>query len=190
MRTAFWTLTLKVMKRLAICCAIFALFFGTYGPAPAAIRPAAQTVEEGTAASALRMLLTRCLPHVVVGGAPRTSGLEQAGETFSRAMLDGRRGSVWANWDRETVMIAYAAMPVCRVVALTIDPDDLAGKVVKVFSSSTTIFRRQRFRNDVFGSFAAVYTGNADGVEIILRISISERSDGASFATLSVERSL
>ena len=103
-------------------------------------------------------------------------------------MLGDRNGDVWLNAKARVVMVDFRDAPVCRVVALSVDPAVLADLVMRVFSENETPFVRERFRLDADGGFAAVYSLTAKTKGVVIRVSTPRTGDGDRFATLSVER--
>ena len=104
-------------------------------------------------------------------------------------MLGDREGDVWLNVGAQVVMVDFRDVPVCRVVALSVDPAVLADLVMRVFSESETPFTRERFRLDDDGGFAAVYSLTGKSKGIVIRISTTRAGNGGRLATLTVERS-
>lgn len=87
-------------------------------------------------------------------------------------------------------MIDFDDVPVCRVVALSVDPAVLADLVIRVFVEATGNFQRERFRMNMDGGFAAVYSGVAGHTPVLIRISTTHQDNGNVFASLNVERAL
>ena len=73
-------------------------------------------------------------------------------------MLGDREGDVWLNVGARVVMVDFRDVPVCRVVALSVDPAVLADLVMRVFSEREDAFhpralpagRRRRLRGGLF----------------------------------------
>lgn len=179
------------MKNLVVLTALAAaLLTSPVPPSRAAVLPdSGLRAAESSSVTAVRTLITRCLPGVLSGDRAPTAGLAPASEAATRRMLGDREGDVWLNVGAQVVMVDFRDVPVCRVVALSVDPAVLADLVMRVFSESETPFTRERFRLDEDGGFAAVYslTGKSKGV--VIRISTTRAGDGGRFATLTVERS-
>ncbi len=182
---------LNSMKNLIVLTVLVLTMLS--GPVPAARAAVLPDFETGKAESnsvtAVRTLITRCLPSVLSGKGVPTSGLSPASEATTRRMLGSRQGSVWLDFDARVVMVDFQDAPVCRVVALSIDPAVLADLVMRIFSESETPFTRDRFRLDEGGGFAAVYSLSGKSHGVVIRISTAWAKDGGRFATLSVERS-
>lgn len=180
------------MKNLVVLSALAVALLASPVPAPkAAVLPDSGIPKaESSSVTAVRTLITRCLPGVLSGERAPSAGLAPASEAATRRMLGDREGDVWLNVGARVVMVDFRDVPVCRVVALSVDPAVLADLVMRVFSESETPFTRERFRLDEDGGFAAVYslTGNSKGV--VIRISTTRTDGGGRFATLTVERSV
>lgn len=167
------------------------------GPVPvpvpvanAAITPDAEPrPEESNSVTAVRTLITRCLPGVLSGEGAPTAGLSKASDATTRRMLGDRQGSVWLNVAARVLMVEFRDSPVCRVVAMSIDPAVLADLVIRVFAEAETPFIRERFRLDDDGGFAAVYSLTARSKGVVVRISTKRSGNQGRIATLSVERS-
>ena len=178
------------MKNLIVLLLLgVALSSGPVPVANAAITPdAGPRPDESNSVTAVRTLVTRCLPGVLGGKGVPTAGLSKASDAATRRMLGDRHGSVWLNLWADVLMVEFTDVPLCRVVAMSVDPAVLADLVMRVFSEAETPFIRERFRLEEDGGFAAVYslTGGSKGV--VIRISTTRGGDGGRIATLSVER--
>ena len=146
--------------------------------------------QDSTSVAAMRALLTRCMPGIIGGEAPRMTGFRPAAGPVTAAILQGREGQVWLDRSERVLVASYQDAPVCKVIALNVDPAVLGDIVIRVFREADTPFERQRFRMDADGGFAAVYTGKGTAREIVVRIHTARRDDGSRFATLSVEEAL
>lgn len=154
------------------------------GPALAGIAPRERAPEAETAsAAAVRTLLTKCLPGVAIAAEPVTAGLLPVAPDAERAILQARRGRVWSDPSARLLVIDFTDVPVCRVVALSVDPLDFQRAVARAFETAGGTFRRARYRADPDGTMAAVYTRPG----VVIRISSGWRETGGSFASLSVE---
>lgn len=192
MRSAGSRHNLNSMKNLIVLTVlVLTMLSGPVSAARAAVLPDFETAElESNSVTAMRTLITRCLPSVLSGKGVATVGLSPASEATTRRMLGSRQGSVWLDFDARVVMVDFQDAAVCRVVALSIDPAVLADLVMRVFSESETPFTRDRFRLDEGGGFAAVYSLNGKSHGVVIRISTAWAKDGGRFATLTVERSV
>lgn len=179
------------MKNLAVLTALAVALLTSSAAAPkAAVLPDSNLrAAESSSVTAVRTLITRCLPGVLSGDRAPTAGLAPASEAATRRMLGDREGDVWLNVGAQVVMVDFRDVPVCRVVALSVDPAVLADLVMRVFSESETPFTRERFRLDDDGGFAAVYSLTGKSKGIVIRISTTRVGNGGRFATLTVERS-
>ncbi len=181
------------MKNLIAFSAVAAaLFAASFAPqAHAAARPEVQTqTTESNSVSAVRALIARCLPGVLNGKGAATAGFSKASDKTTRQMLGSRDGGVYMNHDANLMMIDFHDVPVCRIIAMSIDPAVLADLVMRVFAEATTPFQRERFKLNTDGSFAAVYSSTGRSKGVVVRISTDRMEDGSRFATLSVERQL
>ena len=183
-----WSRIVGFMKILLICVALVAGAIA--GIASAGVRPeTAPVVSETPSVMAVRALITRCIPGVAARDVT-TTGLRRTDIETEATLLGRRDGKVWATPRAEILLIDFADAPVCKVVAPTIDPAVLADLVIRVFMESDGAFKRERFRFDEGGGFAAVYSGGAPEASLVVRISAALREDGGAFATLSVEAGL
>jgi len=171
--------TLSVLSVFLTCLLAAPALAGVSPQDPA---PRADT----TAVSAVRALLTRCLPAVTGDVALGWAGLTGADPGAARTLLGQRPGRAWSG-DRGRLLIAeFADAPLCRVVALDVDPAVMTDLVIRLFSG--TPFVRQRFRLYADGGFAAVYTGAGAKVAVVLRLSTGTDAAGRRIAILSAER--
>ncbi len=181
------------MKNLiAFSAVVTALFAASVAPqADAAARPEVQTqIAENNSVSAVRALIARCLPGVLNGKGAATAGFSKASAATTRQMLGSRDGSVYMDYDASLMMVDFHDAPVCRIIAMSIDPAVLADLVMRVFAEATTPFQRERFKLNTDGSFAAVYSSIGGSKGVVVRISTDRMEDGSRFATLSVERQM
>lgn len=154
--------------------------------------PREQVVPEGESNSvlAMRTLISRCLPGIGSGQGVVTTGLSRAEALNEAVILGSRQGAVWRDRDTKLLLIDFDDAPVCRVVALSVDPAILADLVIRVFVEADGDFRRERFRLDANGGFAAVFSGVAGRTPVLIRISTTHQANGNVFASLNVERAL
>lgn len=181
--------TFNFMKTLRILTALAALALSGAPAAHAGIA-ADPTLRapDSPAVTAVRALFNRCFP--VMSGRPALAlGLRPAEPQFAERLLDNRPGSAWQARDRSLFMVAYDDSPVCKVVALDVDAFVLGDLVLGVFREDETPFRQQRFSVGKTGGFAAVYTADVSGTEIVVRIHTALNGQGRTIATLSIERS-
>ena len=181
------------MKNLIVFSAVAAaLFVAPVAPvAHAAVGAKAPTqVTESNSVSAVRALIARCLPGVLSGEGATKTGLSRASDATTRQMLGSRDGSVYMNSKASLMMVEFHDVPVCRIIAMSIDPAVLADLVMRVFSEASTPFTRERFKMHEGGGFAAVYSSEGNTKNVVIRISTDQMADGRRFATLSVERDL
>ena len=150
---------------------------------------AERSTPDSTSVSAMRALLTRCLPAVLDGSPARTTGMLPAAAPISQGLLGARTGTVWTDRRADLLMVHFADVPTCRVIGLGIDPAVMADLVIRLFSEAETPFRRERFRLDADGGFAAVYAIRQGGEDIVIRMSTAQSVEGSRFANLTVERS-
>ncbi|MEM7211310.1 MAG: hypothetical protein AAF479_05340 [Pseudomonadota bacterium] len=182
--------TLVVLSALAAAL-VTAPVTGFTAPAQAAAKAGVELKQtESTSVSAVRALITRCLPSVLSGKGIPTSGLAAASKAATRQMIGSRNGSVWMDTDAKFMMVDFHDVPSCKVIALTVDPGVLADLVMRVFSEAKTPFTRERFRMDEDGGFSAVYSSAGKRKGVVIRISTAEAKDGGRFATLSVEQDM
>lgn len=182
------------MKNLIAFSAVAAALF-TAAAAPvaqAAVLPKVSTATsvESNSVSAVRALIARCLPGVLTGKGAAKAGFSKASEKTTRRMLGQRDGSVYMDYDASLMMVEFHDVPVCRIIAMSIDPAVLADLVMRVFAEASTPFKRERFNLETNGSFAAVYSSVGGSKGVVVRISTDEMQDGSRFATLTVEREL
>lgn len=179
------------MKILGIAPAFVAsLFLALSAPASTAgVAPKTSAPEEvSRSVKAMRALLTRCLPGVRTGTALPTAGLLPADPGTTSRLLGERAGEVWTDRRAEYLIIRYNDTRQCKVIALDIKPAVMADLVIRLFSEADTPFRRERFRLDEDGGFAAVYAMGSGTRQLLVRISTATNRAGAKFATLTVER--
>lgn len=174
------------MRILLISAALVAGLIAGFATAGVPSDPLA-TRGESSAVTAMRTLITRCIPGVR-DGAVITAGLNRVGQPEEHAILGERRGQVWLDGARRLLLIDFDDTPVCRVVALSVDPAVLADLVIRVFVEADGDFKRERFRLDSDGGFAAVFSGASGQVPVIVRISTTKQPNGNVFASLNVER--
>lgn len=177
---------MRIFQALLLSAALLA---ASLAPLHAAVRTDGDPTDENAAAAALSMLLAQCLPHVVTGHTPHMTGFTPVDERAARSFLAGKTGSVWAGRDNTTLMILYRSVPMCRVMAFAIDPKHVAHLVARAFAATRSPFQRERFRIETSGHFAAVYSGQADGKSVVIRVNTDERKDGTAFVVLGIERS-
>ncbi len=181
------------MKNLIVFTAVAAALF-VASPAPvaqAAVTSGVSTSStESNSVSAVRALIARCLPGVLSGNGAVKAGFSKASEKTTRRMLGKRDGSVYMDFDASLMMVEFHDVPVCRIIAMSIDPAVLADLTMRVFAEASTPFKRERFKLEADGSFAAVYSSVGGSNGIVVRISTDEMQDGRRFATLSVERDI
>ena len=188
------TRILNFMKTLIVLSALAAAL--VTAPVPALVAPAQAAAKAGVevkqtesaSVSAVRALITRCLPSVLGGKGLPSAGLAAASEAATRQMIGNRDGSVWMDTQAKVMMVDFHDVPSCKVVALSVDPGVLADLVMRVFAEAKTPFTRERFRLDEDGGFAAVYSSVGKRKGVIIRISTERTQDGGRFATLSVEQ--
>lgn len=179
------------MRILFILSVILTTAFSANSFALAGVQPRTVMAPQETASvAAMRALLTRCMPGIIGGESPRMTGFSPATRPVAAAVLQGRDGRVWLDRSERVLVASYQDAPVCKVIALTVDPAVLGDIVIRVFREADTPFERQRFRMDADGGFAAVYTGKGTARSIVVRIHTARRGDGSRFATLSVEEDL
>ena len=177
------------MRILLISIALVAGLVAGFATAGTPNDPASLRAESN-AVTALRTLINRCLPAI---GAQRdmvTTGLNRVSAPDEAAILGKRQGQVWRDREEKLLVIDFQDVPVCRVVALSLDPAVLADLVIRVFVEADGDFRRERFRVDNNGGFAAVYSGVAGHTPVLVRISTTHQANGNVFASLNVERVL
>ena len=119
-----------------------------------------------------------------------TTGLKRLSNSEETAVLGTREGQVWLDRDEKVLLIDFSDVPVCRVVALSVDPAILADLVIRVFRESDGAFLRKRFSLRQDGGFAAVYSATDETMPVVVRISTTHQSNGNVFASLNVERAL
>ena len=174
---------MKRIRSLAAALVLCAL------PAQAGVLPhAAPAEDDSTSVTAVRALLTRCMPPVMSDKPLVTHGLVRADQAATEQLLGGRPGQVWTDRDVRIVLIDFHDLPVCRVIGLQIDPKVLSDLVLRLFDDAKTPFRQQRFRLDRDGGFAAVYAAGSETGTMIVTISTAISVEGARFATLTLER--
>lgn len=179
------------MKNLIVfSAALAALFVASTAPAAhAAARPEVQVQStESNSVAAVRALISRCLPAVLSGNGATKAGLSRASEQAKRMMLGSREGSVHMDRRADMMLVEFYDVPVCRIIAMSIDPAVMADLVMRVFSEASTPFVRERFSLNDDGSFAAVYSSTGDRKGVVIRISTDRMEDGRRFATLTAER--
>lgn len=175
---------------MKILYALLALGFLASGPVSHAGVSAATDlpVTESKSVQAVRALLTRCMAPVLSGKPAIVTGLFPAETSLSRHLLGARSGDVWTVRDHSVMVIDYHDTPHCRVMAFGVDPAVLGDVILGVFREADTGFSQRRFRIDHGGNFAAVYTTDHTGGEVVVRISTALAENGVQFATLSVAR--
>ena len=172
------------MRVLIICVALLAGAIA--GIASAGVRhDRAAVVTETPSVMAMRALITRCIPGAS-GGDVTTTGFRRTDASTEASLLGSRTGEVWTSPRARILLIDFADVPVCKVVAPKIDPAILADLVIRVFLEADGTFKRERFRFDEGGGFSAVYSN----AKVVVRISAALGSHGSSFATLSAEATL
>ncbi|MEM1300451.1 MAG: hypothetical protein AAGH68_14355 [Pseudomonadota bacterium] len=176
------------MRILLISIALLAGLVAGFATAGVPSDPAAKRAESNSV-TAIRTLISRCIPDVR-DGAAITTGLNRVDRPDETAILGDRRGEVWLDGSRKVLLIDFEDAPVCRVVALSVDPAVLADLVIRVFLEADGDFKRERFRMDVDGGFAAVYSGAAGQTPVLVRISTTRQGNGNVFASLNVERAV
>lgn len=177
------------MRILLLSITLFAGALVGFATAGVPHEPALQE-QESTSVLALRTLINRCLPGIGGDRQIVTTGLRRAGAHEEAAILGDRQGSVWRDRDTRLLLIDFDDVPVCRVVALSVDPAVLADLVIRVFVEATGSFQRERFRVHTDGGFAAVYSGVAGHTPVLIRISTTHQDNGNVFASLNVERAI
>lgn len=185
---------LNFMKTLIVLSALAAAL--VTAPVPALIAPAQAAAKPGVelkqtespSVSAIRTLITRCVPSVLSGKAATAAGFSAASRAATREIIGARDGSVWMDGETKVMMVDFHDAPTCKVIALQVDAGVLADLVMRVFSEAKTPFTRERFSMDEDGGFAAVYSSMGKRKGIVIRISTSRTEDGGQFATLSVEQ--
>ena len=143
---------------------------------------------ESNAVHAVRNLINRCIPGIRSGNAMPASGLTRVAATEEATILGGRRGRVWLDGQERLLFIDFEDAPVCRVVALSVDPAVLADLVLRVFAEADGVFRRERLRLDRDGIFSAVFSTHSGNVPLVIRITTTRQDNGNIFAALTVER--
>lgn len=176
------------MRILLISIALLAGLVAGFATAGVPVDPTTKRTESN-AVTALRTLISRCIPGIR-DGATITTGLTRADQPDEVAILGDRRGEVWLDGARKVLLIDFEDAPVCRVVALSVDPAVLADLVIRVFVEADGDFKRERFRLDTDGGFAAVYSGVVGQTPVLVRISTTRQGNGNVFASLNVERAL
>ncbi len=146
---------------------------------------AVEPADDSTSVQAVRAVITRCLPGISDAGRVVTTGLDRLPEDDEQAVLGERAGRVFIE-DERFLLIDFEDAPVCRVVALSVDPAVLADLVLQVFVAAEETFRPEHLRIENDGSFVAVFQGTqtVDGVEI--RITTTRQKNGNVFASLNV----
>ncbi|MFK7945274.1 MAG: hypothetical protein AB8B85_20490 [Paracoccaceae bacterium] len=150
----------------------------------------AATQAKSNSVLAMRALISRCLPGIGANRAVVTTGMRRAQPADEAAILGPRDGRVWHDLDEKVLLIDFEDVPVCRVVALSLDPAVLADLVIRVFLEADGDFKRERFRVDTNGGFAAIYSGVAGRTPVLIRISTTHQSNGNVFASLNVEQAV
>lgn len=143
---------------------------------------------ESTSVLAMRALIGRCLPSIGSGRETVTTGLRRVAPPEENSILGARQGRVWLDRQTRMLLIDFEDVPVCRVVALSVDPAVLADLVIRVFTEAEGTFKRERFRFDADGGFAAVFSGRTGETPVLVRISTTQQANGNVFASLNVER--
>lgn len=163
----------------------------TVAPAMAGVTPGAAVPERDTpSVLAMRVLVNRCLPTIVHERPVMTTGFFKVGDAVAKKVLQGSRGTVWTDRTNRLLMVSYADVPVCKVIALRVEPAVLGDLVLSVFREDDTAFRQQRFRIDEDGGFAALYKFGDSADATLVRVWTSVATTGERFATLTVERAL
>lgn len=176
---------MKIVRIIATALALSAA-----APVSAGVLPdARQSAPDSPAVTAVRALLSRCMPPVLAGEPLVTAGLVRADAGVSDKLLGDRQGQVWTDRSVRMVLIGFDDVPVCRVIGLKVDPLVLGDLVLRVFDEAETPFRQQRFRIDKAGGFAAVYAMEGARGSVLVTISTAVSVDGSPFATLTMERS-
>ena len=175
------------MRIALISIALFAGLVAGFATAGVPSDPAFARVESN-AVQAVRTLISRCIPGIGSGQQIVTTGLSRIGRPDEGAILGNRDGHVWLDDAKKILLIDFRDAPVCRVVVLSVDPAVLADLVIRVFLEADGDFKRERFRVDTNGGFAAVYSGVAGQTPVLIRISTTHQADGNVFASLNVER--
>ena len=177
------------MRILLISIALAAGLVAGFATAGTPRDPAANRVDS-SAVMALRTLINRCLPAIGARQGMVTTGLNRISASDEAAILGERQGRVWQDRNEKLLVIDFQDAPVCRVVALSLDPAVLADLVIRVFVEADGDFRRERFRVDSNGGFAAVYSGVTGHTPVLVRIATTHQANGNVFASLNVERVL
>ncbi|MEM0988213.1 MAG: hypothetical protein AAGK00_04990 [Pseudomonadota bacterium] len=165
-----------------VCGLLLSVF--TPAMAPAGVpKLAGPPAVQSTSVQAVYAVINRCLPRVGQTGRAVTTGLDRLNPADEREILGSRKGRVFMRPDR-LLLIDFDDAPVCRVVALSVDPAVLADLVLQVFTAGDEVFRTDRFSVGDDGTFAAVYT--APG--IIIRITTTRQANGNHFAALNVAK--
>ncbi|MEM7746423.1 MAG: hypothetical protein AAF409_22240 [Pseudomonadota bacterium] len=146
---------------------------------------AVEPAGDSTSVQAVRAVITRCLPGINQAGDVVTTGLDRLPEDHEQAVLGDRDGRVYIEGE-SFLMIDFDDAPVCRVVALSVDPAVLADLVLQVFVAAEDTFRPAYLRIETDGSFVAVFQGTktVEGIEI--RITTTREKNGNVFASLNV----
>ena len=168
------------MRILLISIALVAGLVAGFATAGVPAKPTAKRVESNSV-TAVRALISRCIPGIRDGAAV-TTGLNRVDRPEEAAILGDRRGQVWLDGEQKVLLIDFEDAPVCRVVALSVDPAVLADLVIRVFLEADGDFKRERFRLDTDGGFAAVYSGLAGQTPVLVRISTTKQANGNVFA--------